>query len=116
MATKTRRHSHSRSTVSPILAPKIPSRESKDELIAFRVPARWKANIEKRLNELGVPASKRADFYRGAVIAGIGNALRAQDSKWQAFVDAIQPLAKKHLSMELSDDGAESILSLGQED
>ena len=100
---------------SPLLVPPIPSSEPKDEVISFRLPARLKANIDKHLKVLGVPDNRKADFYRGAILAGIGNSLRAKDPAWQAFLDALQPLAKQHLGMELMDSGLKGILNEGDE-
>jgi len=100
---------------SPILVPEIPRQEAKDEVISFRLPARLKANIDRQLKGLGVPDSRKADFYRGAIIAAIGNSLRAQDPSWQEFLEAIQPLAKQYLGMELMDSGSKGILEEGGE-
>jgi hypothetical protein len=99
--------------VSPVLMPSIPRAEAKDEVISFRLPARLKANIDKHLKALGVPDNRKAEFYRGAILAAIGNCLRAQDASWQSFLEALQPLAQKHLGMGLGDSGLKGILDEG---
>jgi hypothetical protein len=101
---------------SPVLMPEIPRAESKDEVISFRLPARLKANIDRHLKALGVPGNRKADFYRGAIIAAIGNSLRARDASWRAFLDDVQPIAQKHLGMKLMDSGIEGILEEGDDD
>lgn len=71
-------------------------------------------NMKKYLNELGVVSDKDIqNFMRGAVIAGVQNAMRAEDKNWKAFMKAIQPIAKKHLGIGLTDDGVKGILDCG---
>jgi hypothetical protein len=101
---------------SPILVPEIPRLEAKDEVISFRLPGRLKAGIDRQLKALGVPDSRKADFYRGAILAAIGNSLRARDASWQKFLEAIQPLARQHLGLDLMDSGAKGILDEGDEE
>jgi hypothetical protein len=102
-----------KSGYSIAMAPVLPEKETKGAQIAFRIPAKWKANIEAQLRALGVPDDRFAEFYRGAIIAGIGNAIRAQDPAWQRFVEEVQPQAKRTLGMALTDAGLEALIRQG---
>ncbi|MGH7442275.1 MAG: hypothetical protein ACREKE_06330, partial [bacterium] len=70
--------------------------------------------LETELARLGVESARdRQDFYRGAILAGISNAKRARSASWKTFVEAIQPLARKHLGLGLDLDGAKEIMDAG---
>jgi hypothetical protein len=74
-------------------------------------------NMNKSLKKLGV--AKKSDvqkFMRGAIFAGIAMACNAETKQWQEFVDAIQPLAKKHLGMGLKLEGKEAYIRSGEID
>ncbi|MGH7441632.1 MAG: hypothetical protein ACREKE_03045 [bacterium] len=88
-------------------------RESMDGVISFRIPGKWKANIEKRLQALGLSERRYADFYRGAVMAAIGNSLRAKSPAWQAFLKEVEPVAEAKLGTKLTDQGIEGIVRQG---
>jgi hypothetical protein len=99
--------------VSMVLVPLQLEKETMDEMIAFRLPSKWKANIEKRLAALGVPKSRFSEFYRGAIIAGIGNSMRAKSPEWQEFLRVVQPIAKEKLGADLTDAGLEALIRQG---
>jgi hypothetical protein len=82
--------------------------------IRFRISSKWKANIVSQLGALGVPPRAHAEFFRGAVIAAIGQAQRAKSPSWQAFVAAVQPHAQERLGMSLTDGGLIAIMRQGR--
>ena len=81
-------------------------------VIEFPVPAAWKGFLKKELKRLKVPRKGRDAFYRGAILAGISDAWRAKDPRWQKFLKAVQPKAKKYLGGGICDDGLKSILKV----
>jgi len=96
----------------------IPTRTlgRKDDLLPIRVNTEVKAYLEAELSKLGLrTARERQDFYRGAILAGISNAKRANTPQWQKFVAAIQPVAREHLGMGLDLDGSKEIMEAGSE-
>jgi len=89
-------------------------RARKDDTLAIRINGQVMEYIESELVKLGVASARdRQDFYRGAILAGISNAKRAQSPAWKRFVQAIQPLARKHLGLGLELDGAKEIMDAG---
>lgn len=54
-------------------------------------------------------------FIRGAVESAIFNSLRAKDSQWQKFIEAIQPTAQKILGHGFYDGGVEDFEAGGTE-
>jgi len=102
--------------LDPVLIPPS-SRGTKDEVLSIRVNSQAMAFIEDELSKLGLDTSrKRQNFYRGAILAGIGNAKRAHSPAWKKFIAVIQPQARKHLGMGLELDGAEAIMESGSQD
>ena len=105
----------SRKTVHPVEVP-VTGRALKSEIISIRLSAQVAQFIEKELAKMGVASARdRQDFYRGAILAGITNARRAKSPEWKKFVDAIQPLARKHLGVGLDLDGPKEIMESGGE-
>jgi hypothetical protein len=84
-----------------------------DAAITFRIPSKWKANIERQLLAMGLPKRRHSDFFRGALVASLGTAMRAKDPAWQAFLEAAQPIAQQTLGTKLKDEGLEAILRQG---
>lgn len=113
MKTVHKTHTSEKVAYSMAMAPVMPEKQTKSAQIAFRIPAKWKANIEAQLRALGVAEDSFAEFYRGAIIAGIGNAIRAKDPAWQRFVEEVQPQAKRTLGMALTDAGLEALIRQG---
>jgi hypothetical protein len=113
MKTAPKSHPKDLPAYSFVMAPPVPEKQTKSAQIAFRIPAKWKANIEAQLRALGVPSDSFAEFYRGAIIAGIGNAIRAKDPAWQRFVEEVQPQAKRTLGMALTDAGLQALIRQG---
>lgn len=54
-------------------------------------------------------------FIRGAVNSAVFVSSRAQEPKWQEFVEAVQPAAKRILGHGFYDGGAEDFESSGRE-
>lgn len=103
-----------RSVIDPVIRPSVKgARPAKDAILAIRMAPQVKEWIEAELEKLQVEPKHRAHFYRGAILAAIGNVKRAQDPGWKLFLKAIQPAARRHLGAELELGGAESIENLG---
>lgn len=69
----------------------------------------WKQMAEK----LGI--DDFSSFVRGAVDSAIHSSSRNEDSKWQEFIEAIQPTAKKILGYGFFDVGADLFEASGIE-
>ena len=69
----------------------------------------WKAMAAK----LGI--KDFTSFIRGAVNWAIQTSLRSQDPKWQEFVEAVQPAAKRILGHGFFDGGADLYEKSGTE-
>lgn len=105
---------HPKKALHPIEAPVTGRRAVKSEIISIRISEQVAQFIETELAKLDVESARdRQDFYRGAILAGITNARRAASPEWKKFVDAIQPLARKHLGVGLDLDGAKAIMESG---
>ena len=64
---------------------------------------------------MGVESKQeRADFLRGAIVAGIVNARRAESPAWAKFIKAVQGPAKKYLGSKLALDGPEDMIEAGE--
>jgi hypothetical protein len=90
-----------------------PTGETKEAqtVFTFRVkPSQVKYWKEKQ-RELGI--KDFSAFIRGAVNSALFVSLRANDPHWQEFVEAAQPLSKKHLGHGFYDGGAKDIESSG---
>ena len=90
-----------------------PAGEAKElqKVVTFRVkPSQWKYWNEKA-KELGV--KDFSAFVRGAINSAVFTSMRAKDSKWQEFVEAMQPTAKKILGHGFYDGGAKDMESTG---
>lgn len=100
--------------LDPVFKPVVTGgRASKDAILAIRVAPTTKDWIEDELLRLGVAPKDRAHFYRGAILAAIGNVKRAQSPAWKKFLAAIQPAAQKHLGAGLELGNASVIEHLG---
>ena len=75
-------------------------RGAKDEVLRFRVDARQKQYWLEAIEKLGVEFSS---YVRQAIDRAITQDLRSSDPQWQDFIKAIQPVAKKVLGHEVSD-------------
>jgi len=75
-------------------------RESKDEVLRFRIDSRQKQYWLEAIAKLNVEFS---GYVRQAVDRAIAQDLRASEPKWQEFMKAIQPVAKNVLGHEVSD-------------
>lgn len=92
------------------------SPETKSEVLSIRFNRTARSFLEKELAGMGIVSKRdRMNFFRGAILAGIGNAQRANSPAWQKFIKAIQPMSKKILGMALKLDGAEDIMESGAE-
>lgn len=99
--------------VDPVLSPAL-GQTLKDTVLSIRVSARVLEYVESELAKLGVKTSReRQAFYRGAIVAGVENARRADSRAWKKFVAAIQPQARRHLGLGLNLDGVEEISRAG---
>ena len=103
----------SKKVIQPLEVP-LTGRALKTEMISIRLTERVAQFIEKELAKMGVESARdRQDFYRGAILAGITNARRANSPEWKRFVGAIQPQARKYLGVGLDLDGPKEILESG---
>ncbi len=76
------------------------NRDSKDEVLRFRVDSRQKQYWLEAIAKLNVEFSS---YVRQSIDRSIAQDLRASDPKWQEFMKAIQPVAKQVLGHEVSD-------------
>ncbi len=81
-------------------------RESKDEVLRFRIDSRQKQYWLEAIAKLHVEFSS---YVRQAVDRAIAQDLRASDPKWQEFMKAIQPTAKTMLGYEVSDNAKDRL-------
>lgn len=83
-----------------------PVRDKKevDRVVSLRV----KPNQAKYWNQMAekLEIEDFSSFVRGAVDSAIHSSLRNEDPKWQEFIEAIQPTAKKILGHGFFDGGA----------
>ena len=84
--------------------PFVSHKETKDDVIHFRVAASQKEAWLGALKTLGV--SDQSAFFRGAIEAAIAMSFRAKDPKWKEFILAIQGEAKSILGAGLASGGA----------
>ena len=100
--------------IDPVLRPRLAQgRAAKDAILALRLAPAVKDWIEDELEKLGVEPKNRADFYRGAILAAIGNVKRSQDPAWNRFLEAVQPAARRHLGAALELGGPDALQNLG---
>lgn len=103
----------SRKVVQPVEIPTT-GRALKNKIISIRLSEAVSQFIERELAKMGIASARdRQDFYRGAILAGITNARRAKSPEWKKFVEAIQPLARKHLGVGLDLNDAREIMESG---
>jgi len=89
-------------------------RPLKSKVLSIRISADALMYMNQELAKLGVKGARhRQDFYRGAIFAGIINSRRASSASWKKFIQAVQPLALKHLGSGLVLDGADEIIQGG---
>ena len=103
-------------SISPLVVfhPKKGASTLKNDVLSIRVNDQVMEYIESELAKLGVmSARERQDFYRGAILAALTNAKRANSPSWKKFIASIQPSAKKHLGMGLELDGPHEFMEAG---
>jgi hypothetical protein len=82
------------------------NRDSKDEVLRFRVDSRQKQYWLEAMHKLHAEFSS---YVRQAVDRAIAQDLRSSDPKWQEFMKAIQPVAKTVLGHEVSDNAQDRL-------
>jgi len=81
-------------------------RGAKDEVLRFRVDARQKQYWLEAIAKFEVEFSS---YVRQAIDRAIAQDLRSSDPQWQDFIKAIQPVAKKVLGHEVSDNAKDRL-------
>ena len=84
--------------------PFVSAKETKDDVIQFRVASSQKEAWLRALNALEV--TDQSAFFRGAIEAAIAMSFRAKDPKWKEFILAVQSEAKERLGAGLANAGA----------
>jgi hypothetical protein len=84
--------------------PFVSAKETKDDVIHFRVAASQKNAWLGALKALEV--TDQSAFFRGAIEAAIAMSFRAKDPKWKEFILAVQNEAKLRLGAGLGSGGA----------
>ncbi len=93
--------------------PVIRGEEEKSITLRFRATPSQAKYWEESLKALGV--KDFSSFARGAVQAAIEMGQKAHDPKWQDFLEAIQPIAKKKLGYGIFHGGATVTEGYGKE-
>lgn len=97
----------------PNLFPYIREEEEKSVTLKFRATPSQAKYWEESLRGLGV--KDFSSFARGAIQAAIEMGQKANDPKWQEFLEAIQPIAKKKLGYGIFHGGAAVTEGYGKE-
>lgn len=93
--------------------PVIREEEEKTVTFRFRATPSQAKYWEDSLKDLGV--KDFSSFARGAIQAAVEMGFKAKDPKWQDFIEAIQPVAKKKLGYGLFHGGARITEGYGAE-
>lgn len=72
--------------------------------VRMRVDLRQKKWWMASLKEFGLEKGELSSYCRQAIDRAIAQDFRSLDPKWQKFLKATRPLAKKHLGFYLWDD------------